>query len=73
MIPYHNRAGERLFKPEFGVDVDEFDIEDNVGWCLTCGETVDNVEPDARGYTCEVCSKPRIYGLTELILMNLVA
>lgn len=42
------------------------------GWCLTCGEEVDGVEPDARKYTCEACEKPTVYGIEELLMMDLV-
>lgn len=42
------------------------------GWCLTCGEEVDGVEPDARKYTCDACEKPTVYGIEELLMMDLV-
>lgn len=44
---------------------------DNAGFCLACGETADNVEPDARKYTCECCGAPKVYGGEELTLMGL--
>jgi hypothetical protein len=42
------------------------------GWCLTCGEEVDGVEPDARKYMCGCCGKKSIYGIEELLMMDLV-
>ena len=42
------------------------------GWCLTCGEEVDGVEPDARKYLCECCDKRTVYGIEELLMMDLV-
>jgi hypothetical protein len=42
------------------------------GWCVTCGEEVDGVEPDARRYHCECCDKKSIYGYEELLMMNLL-
>lgn len=42
------------------------------GWCLTCGEEVDGVEPDARRYHCECCDKKTIYGYEELLMMDLL-
>jgi hypothetical protein len=46
--------------------------EDGVGFCLACGEESECVEPDARGYTCECCGKPKVYGAAEIALMGLV-
>ena len=40
------------------------------GFCIACGEQADGVEPDARGYMCECCDKPKVYGASELILMG---
>lgn len=45
---------------------------DSPGWCLTCGEEVDGVEPDASKYHCEVCDKKTIYGLEELLMMGIL-
>ena len=44
----------------------------NEGWCLTCGELVDGVEPDARKYMCGCCGKKSIYGLEELLMMGIL-
>jgi len=42
---------------------------DNPGFCLACGEGADGCEPDARGYTCECCDAPQVYGAEEVGLM----
>jgi hypothetical protein len=41
---------------------------DDPGLCLTCGNEQTNVEPDARGYECEACGEPTVYGAEELLL-----
>lgn len=41
---------------------------DDPGLCVACGEEVDGVEPDARGYPCESCGEPAVYGASELLL-----
>ena len=41
---------------------------DGTGFCQACGATAHNVEPDARGYTCESCGKPEVYGAEELLM-----
>lgn len=41
------------------------------GVCLKCGEDADGVEPDARGYICEVCEAPYVYGAEEIMMRGL--
>jgi len=45
--------------------------DNNVGFCLNCGQDAHNVEPDARDYKCESCGRNRVYGAEEIILMSL--
>jgi hypothetical protein len=42
--------------------------DDNSGFCKACGADAYNVEPDARGYTCEVCDAKAVYGAEEFLL-----
>lgn len=44
---------------------------DNPGICLACGEDADGCEPDARGYECESCGEPRVFGAEELLLAGM--
>lgn len=46
---------------------------DMAGFCLACGEVAEGVEPDARGYGCECCGEPRVYGAAEFALRGWVA
>lgn len=41
--------------------------DDNMGFCLACGEEAYGVEPDAREYECESCGERRVYGAEELL------
>ena len=43
--------------------------DDYRGFCTACGEEAYGVEPDARGYTCEACGEPKVYGAEELLIM----
>ena len=43
--------------------------DDNLGFCLACGEEAYGVEPDARKYECESCGAAKVYGAQELLLM----
>ena len=40
---------------------------DNPGFCIACGADAEGCEPDARGYECEECGKPKVYGAEELL------
>jgi hypothetical protein len=40
------------------------------GFCLACGAAHDNIEPDARRYTCSECTLNYVYGAEELALMG---
>lgn len=42
------------------------------GMCLACAAEAHGVEPDARGFLCEECGAEKVYGLEQLVLMNLV-
>ena len=41
---------------------------DNPGFCVSCGEDAEGVEPDARRYKCEHCGKRAVYGADEVLL-----
>ena len=41
---------------------------DDPGFCICCGADALGVEPDARGYECESCGEPGVYGAEELLL-----
>ena len=43
--------------------------DDNLGYCLACGDEAYGVEPDARRYTCESCEEPAVYGAEEIVMM----
>ncbi len=44
--------------------------DDNMGFCLACGDEAYGVEPDARRYPCESCGEKRVYGAEELLIMT---
>lgn len=41
---------------------------DNPGFCLSCGEETEGVEPDARKYPCEACGEKTVYGAQEILI-----
>ena len=48
--------------------VDAVKEDDNLGFCIFCGEEAYDVEPDARMYTCDSCGKKGVYGAEELLV-----
>ncbi len=61
------------FVPVFESEDEYFELsEGDAGFCVWCGEEAYGVEPDARKYQCESCKCDGVYGLQELVIMNLV-
>jgi len=42
----------------------------NQGLCMSCKFIQDNVEPDAKKYTCRNCGEKKVYGAEEILLMG---
>lgn len=64
----------RYIGPVYRVVCSSSDMMDHTnGACLACGAIVESgIEPDARGYACESCTLPKVYGLEELLVMGFV-
>ena len=45
-------------------------LDGTIGFCLACGAEADGVEPDARGYHCEMCDATEVYGAEEILMMG---
>jgi hypothetical protein len=48
--------------------LDAVEADENIGFCIACGEQADGVEPDARRYECECCGERAVFGAEELLL-----
>jgi hypothetical protein len=55
-------------KPSLDEVMAAVEDDDNVGFCMSCGECAYGVEPDAEEYECESCGEFKVYG-AELILI----
>ena len=66
---YRAKSGATQHMPSLAL-IEEM-AENSQGFCLACGEMADCVEPDARGYECECCGKPKVYGAQELALRSI--
>lgn len=45
------------------------EADDNIGFCIACGDEAYGVEPDGRKYECESCGEKKVYGAEELLFM----
>lgn len=45
------------------------EADDNLGFCIACGEEAFGVEPDARNYECEACGESKVFGAEELLMI----
>lgn len=57
--------------PSLDEVMDAVDQDDNLGFCIACGEMAFSVEPDARNYECESCGELKVYGAEEILLQHL--
>lgn len=73
-MEYRARGGVTQFKPVLTkAELSRVVFNDNnEGWCVGCGEFHIGVEPDATRYDCELCGANKVYGLEQLLMMNLI-
>ncbi len=64
---YTNRKGVKRYRPV----ITSFADTEQGGICIACGTKRRDVEPDARGYTCEKCGEKKLYGTEELLMMGI--
>ena len=50
--------------------VEACEQDNNLGFCVACGEDAYGVEPDARRYPCEACGAKAVYGAQQLLIMT---
>ena len=50
--------------------VEAIESDGGIGFCLACGDEASGVEPDAEGYECESCGKPKVYGAEQILLLG---
>ena len=42
------------------------------GFCISCGDLVQGIEPSARHRTCPCCKRPNVFGLEQIVQMGLL-
>lgn len=72
-VAYTTQTGAQQWKPGPMSAKQYFNCDENYrGFCLNCGATRGECEPDARKYECPKCKQPKVYGIQELFVMGLV-
>ena len=69
---YTTKTGKQQWRPVISKRNAYRVMDESQGFCLACGEYGQPAEPDAQQYTCESCGQPKVYGMLELLFMNLV-
>lgn len=68
--PYRAKNGNVQFKPKMSWIMGC--KGDDRGFCLACAQEWHNVEPDTTARLCPGCGERKVYGLEQLVLMDLV-
>ena len=63
LLPTYDQLMSMLEDYEFGLD--------NPGWCTSCGEELEGLDPDAEQVKCDVCGARTGYGAHELLMQDL--
>ena len=57
-----------MTKPTLDQVMEACESDDNLGFCISCGEEAYGVEPDARSYKCESCGSLSVFGAEEILI-----
>jgi Zn finger protein HypA/HybF involved in hydrogenase expression len=72
-VAYENKFGRTLYRQVMSEEEFAMADEEGTGYCLACGESRGNCEPDARNYKCEGCGEKMVFGAAEMLLMGLIS
>lgn len=64
---YKTKSGTIRYKPVIEIG----DELEDAGFCIACGSETSGVEPDAQRYECDNCGKNMVYGIEELLIMEI--
>lgn len=71
-VQYKAHNGATQFKPVMTAEFQRLAMDGTTGFCLACGHDQEGCEPDTKKDVCESCEAPKVYGLEQLIIMNLI-
>lgn len=68
---YRAKSGHLQYKPSDALLTEIIEGDNSTGFCLSCGETVEGVEPDAERDDCPHCGSAKVYGAENLMIRGL--
>jgi len=68
---YRTRTGAIQYKPAFGLLTELIESDLCAGFCLSCAEIADSIEPDAEREHCPNCGAFKVYSAENLLLIGL--
>jgi len=71
--PYTTKNGSHRFRPVLTDSEATLSRLEEGGFCIACGQEIDSgIEPDARRVRCEACGEPLVFGLQELLMLDVL-
>lgn len=68
---YRAKNGHLQYKPSDVALIEIIDGDNNQGFCLSCGNWVEYVEPDVERGHCPHCSDDKVFGAENLLIRGL--
>jgi predicted RNA-binding Zn-ribbon protein involved in translation (DUF1610 family) len=68
---YRAKNGALQYKPADDWLIHITETDNSTGFCLSCGEEVDGIEPDAEHDPCPQCHASKVFGAENLLLRGL--
>jgi hypothetical protein len=68
---YRAKNGALQYKPADDWLIHITETDNDTGFCLSCGEEVDGIEPDAEHDPCPHCFASKVFGAENLLIRGL--
>lgn len=68
---YRAKSGHIQLMPSDALLTEIIEGDNTAGFCLSCGETVEGVEPDAERDDCPHCRASKVFGAENLMIRGL--
>jgi hypothetical protein len=70
-ITYRAKNGHIQYKPSDDWLTHIIEGDNTTGFCLSCGDEVDGIEPDAEHDACPHCYASKVFGAENLMIRGL--
>lgn len=68
---YRAKSGHIQLMPSDALLTEIIEGDNTAGFCLSCGETVEGIEPDAERDDCPHCGAAKVFGAENLMIRGL--